>query len=72
MVLNRSNQQLRRELKEIARQGDEAVQAIWMVAKTLPDEQAAELMAAATIIYDCVDKANALADRVKSGEVVAT
>lgn len=72
MGMSRANQQLRRELQDVARLGDNAAHAAWMVAKTLPEPQAMALMQAIGLMHECVDKANALADKVKAGEVVAT
>ena len=66
MGLNRSSQQLRRELQEIARLGDNAAHAVGQVAKALPDGQAMALFHAIGLVYECVDKANALAERVKA------
>lgn len=71
MGLSRPNQQLRRELRDIAARADEAAYLIGQVAKTLPDERLTELMYAVGMVYDCVDKAKAMAERVKAGEVQA-
>lgn len=72
MGMSRTNQQLRRELQDIAHMGEEAAHVIWQVVKTLPEEQVEVLMQAVGLVHQCVDKANALADKVKAGEVVAT
>lgn len=72
MGMSRSNQQLRRELRGIASRADEAAHVIGRVALTLPGDQALALMYALGLIYEGIDKARALADRVKAGEVVAT
>ncbi|WP_315809416.1 hypothetical protein [Pseudomonas sp. C9-3] len=72
MGMSRANQQLRRELQDIARLGEEAAHVIWQVAKTLPEDQVEVLMQAAGLVHDCIDKASALADRVKAGTVVAS
>lgn len=69
MGLNRSNQQLRRELQEIAHLSDDAAYAVGQVAKVLPDDQAMKLMQAIGQVYECVDKARALAERVKTGQI---
>lgn len=71
MGISRPNQQLRRELKVLARQSDEAAHLIWLVAKTLPAEKLVEVMSAVVLIHDCVDRANALADQVKGGQIRA-
>ncbi|WP_425318427.1 hypothetical protein [Pseudomonas nitroreducens] len=70
--LSRPNQQLRRELREIAAQSDEAACLVGRIARALPDGQFVELMSAVTLMYDCVDRAKVLAERVKAGEVQAS
>lgn len=72
MGMSRPNQQLRRELLDIASQADEAAYMVGQVAKSLPVDQVLMLMCALGLIYESVDRAVALADRVKAGEVVAT
>ena len=71
MGLSRPNQQLQRELRNLADQCDEASHLLWLISKTLPDEKLVSLMSAVVLIHDCVDRANALADRVKAGEIQA-
>jgi uncharacterized membrane protein len=70
--LSRPNQRLRRELRDIASRADEAAYLIGQVAKTLPDEKLTELMHAVGMVYDCVDRAKVLAERVNAGEVQAS
>lgn len=72
MGLSRPNQQLRRELQLLARQTDEATHRLWLIGKTLPDDKLVELMSAVVLLQDCVDRARALADRVKAGEIQAS
>lgn len=72
MGLSRPNQQLRRELRNIAHQVDEATHRLWTIGKTLPDEKLVELMSAVVLLQDCVDRANAMAERVKAGEIQAS
>lgn len=71
MSLSRPNQQLRRKLQEIARLSGDVAHTVLLMAKTLPDSQAMALMHAIGLVYECVDKVNALAGRVKAGSVQA-
>lgn len=62
-------EQLRRDLQDIASQSDEATHRIWIATRGLPDEKLIEVIGAIAVIQEYIDRAKAMADRVKAGDV---
>lgn len=62
-------ERLQRDLRDIASQSNEATHRIWIAARGLPDDKLIEVIGAIAVIQECIDRAKAMADRVKAGDV---
>jgi hypothetical protein len=70
MGLNRPSQQLRRELLDLARRQEKMAEKLLRIAEQTPGLHGLTLATLAGEVYEDADKAEALAEEVKAGQIV--
>ena len=72
MPLTKPNQQLRRELKELGFDLEQAADEVLRITKDCRDVEVAAVLIVIAKLYEHADRVAALADEVKAGGIVRT